>query len=247
MITSVLYSILAAFGDVLGGLLVIGPLARDTSSRRHQLLLSGLVAFGGGFMLAVAFLEMLPPAFALEGGAGMTAVLVGYLVVHLTQHMLTPHFHFGQETHSEAMVSRGIGIWALAGLLPHSFFDGVAISSAFLESRDLGLLVFGAVLLHKVPTGASLASIMIASGNTAKNALIAVALIAAATVLGALLTPTLDTLARFGLAVSAGVTIYVAASNLIPEAQRERGLIIPSGVFLGVFAFYLIRLLLPHG
>jgi ZIP family zinc transporter/zinc and cadmium transporter len=244
MITSILYSILAAFGDVLGGLLVIGPLAGDTSSRRNQLILSGLVAFGGGFMLAVAFLEMLPPAFAL-GEGGLTAVLIGYLVVHLTQHTLTPHFHFGQETHSEAMVSRGIGVWALAGLLPHSFFDGVAISSGFLASRELGVLLFGAVLLHKVPTGASLASIMLASGNTARNALIAVALIAAATVLGALLTPTLTVLAHFGLAVSAGVTIYVAASNLIPEAQREKGLIIPGGVFLGVIAFYLARLLLP--
>jgi ZIP family zinc transporter/zinc and cadmium transporter len=46
--------------------------------------------------------------------------------------------------------------------------------------------------------------------------------------------------------VSAGVTIYVAASNLIPEAQRESGLIIPGSVFLGVVAFYLVRLLLPN-
>jgi ZIP family zinc transporter/zinc and cadmium transporter len=52
-------------------------------------------------------------------------------------------------------------------------------------------------------------------------------------------------LAQYGLAVSAGVTIYVAASNLIPEAQRERGLVIPGGVFLGVAAFYLTRLILP--
>lgn len=244
MITSVLFSVLAALGDVLGGLLVIGPLARDTNARRRRLLLSALVAFGAGFMLAVAFLEMLPSAIAVPGG--LTAVLIGYLVVHLTQHTLTPHFHFGEETHAEAMVSRDVGIWALAGLIPHSFFDGVAISSGFLSSRGLGLLLFGAVLLHKVPTGASLASIMLASGNTARNALIAVLLTAAATVLGALLTPTLSLLARFGLAVSAGVTIYVAASNLIPEAQRESGLIIPGSVFLGVVAFYLVRLLLPN-
>src|SRR5688572_31941615 len=122
-------------------------------------------------MLAVAVLEMLPTAFDLNGG--LTAVLIGYLAVHLTQHMMTPHFHFGDETHSEAMVSRGIGLWALVGLLPHSFFDGVAISSGFEASRSLGLMLFTAVLLHKVPTGASLASIMLASGNSARNALIA--------------------------------------------------------------------------
>jgi ZIP family zinc transporter/zinc and cadmium transporter len=243
---SVFYSILAALGDVLGGLLVVGPLARfHSEGRTRHIVLSALVAFGAGFMLAVAFLEMMPAAFQVQGG--LTAVLIGYLVVHLTQHTLTPHFHFGEETHTEAMVSRGIGVWALAGLIPHSFFDGVAISSGFLANRELGLLLFGAVLLHKVPTGASLASIMLASGNTGRTALVAVVLIAAATVLGAVVTPALGVLARYGLAVSAGVTIYVAASNLIPEAQREPGLVIPGGVFLGVFAFYAARWLLPGG
>jgi zinc transporter ZupT len=154
MMASVFYSIVAAFGDVLGGLLVVGPFSRLSGHEvGRRLVLSGLVAFGAGFMLAVAFLEMIPEAVKVPGG--LTAVLVGYLIVHLTQHMLTPHFHFGEETHSEAMVSRDIGVWALAGLIPHSFFDGVAISSGFLSSRGLGLLLFGAVLLHKVPTGAS--------------------------------------------------------------------------------------------
>jgi hypothetical protein len=41
------------------------------------------------------------------------------------------------------------------------------------------------------------------------------------------------------------VTIYVAASNLIPESQRQEGWRIPGGVFLGVLAFYLTKLLLP--
>lgn len=244
--TAVFYAAIAALGDVLGGLVVVGPLSnRQRSERTRRIFLSGLVAFGAGFMLAVAFIEMMPAAFSVEGG--LTAVLAGYLVVHLTQHTLTPHFHFGEETHSEAMVSRGIGVWALAGLIPHSFFDGVAISSGFLADRGLGILLFGAVLLHKVPTGASLASIMLASGNTGRNALVAVITIAAATVLGAVLTPALGLLARFGLAISAGVTIYVAASNLIPEAQHERGWFIPGGVFLGVLAFYVARLMLPRG
>src|SRR5687767_168799 len=109
MIASLFYSAIAALGDLLGGLLVVGPLSRNPG-KHHSKLLSALVAFGAGFMLAVAFLEMVPEAFDLDGERGLTAVLVGYLAVHLTQHMLTPHFHFGHETHSEAMVSRGIGL-----------------------------------------------------------------------------------------------------------------------------------------
>ncbi len=239
MIANVLYALLAGAMDVLGGALVITP------ARRSRRLLAFLVAFGAGFMLCVALLEMVPDALVARGG--VTAVLIGYLLVHLTQHTLTPHFHFGEETHGEEMVSPGVGGFALLGLLPHAFFDGVAISSAFLSSPRLGLLVFTAVALHKVPEGVSLVSIMLASGNTARAAVLSVASIAVATVIGAIVTPTFDVLARYGLGLSAGVTIYVAASNLIPESQRERGWFVPGGVFLGVVAFYLIRFLLPAG
>ncbi len=237
MITNLLYALAAGAMDVLGGALVITP------ARRSRRLLAFLVAFGAGFMLCVALLEMVPDALAVRGG--ITAVLIGYLLVHLTQHTLTPHFHFGEETHGEEMVSPGVGGFALLGLLPHAFFDGAAISSALLTSPRLGLLVFTAVALHKVPEGVSLVSIMLASGNTARAAVLSVASIAVATVVGAILTPSFDLLARYGLGLSAGVTIYVAASNLIPESQRERGWLVPGGVFLGVLAFYLIRFLLP--
>ena len=242
MISGVIYSALAAVGDVIGGALIVTPFG-DPHHPNRRTMLGVLVAFGGGFMLAAAVLEMLPAAFELNGG--LSAVLAGYLVVHLTQHILTPHFHFGEETHTHEMVSRNVGVWALCGLIPHSFFDGVAISSAFMTSESLGILVFGAVILHKVPEGVSLASIMMASGNTARNAFLAVVLIAVTTVLGALVTPVVGMLARYGLAMAAGVTIYVAASNLIPESQHERGLLVPSGVFLGVLCFYLARMLLP--
>lgn len=238
MIAGILYSAIAALGDILGGVLV--TFRRNMS---HAWLIV-LVGFGAGFMLAVALLAMLPAALTARGGA--LAVLIGYLLVHLTQHSLTPHFHYGEETHEEAMVSRGIGIWALVGLLPHSFFDGVAIASGFLSGEELGLLVFTAVLLHKIPTGVSLASIMRASGNSRGRTMLAVSLIALATVLGGAITPGFSILADYGLAIAAGVTIYVAASNLIPESQHERDWRVQGGVFLGVLAYWLTSALVGH-
>lgn len=230
-------ALLVAVANVVGGLFVIGG---RTTGRRT---LAFLVGFGAGFMLAVAILEMLPPAVEVEWGLG--AVLAGYLAVHLTQHTLVPHFHFGEETHAEAMVGPGVGVLAVVGMAPHAFFDGVAIASGHLASAELGTLVVASVLLHKIPAGLSLASIMLASGNSDRRAFLAVTLVGAATVLGALATPASELLVRYGLALAAGVTLYVAASNLIPEVQRERGPWVPAGVFLGVAGFYLARLLLP--
>ncbi len=237
MIQAAFYAAIAGLTNLVGGVLVTAGVRGRTGT------LNVLVAFGAGFMLAVALLEMLPGALGTEGG--LTAVLAGYLAVHLTQHTLTPHFHFGEETHREAMVSRGVGLWALIGLVPHAFFDGVAISSGFLAGRELGMLIFAAVVLHKVPTGVSLASIMLASGNSTVQTLAAVIVVSLFTVVGAVATPASTLLTGYGLALAAGVTIYVAASNLIPESQRVPGWRIPGGVFLGVLAFYIIRMLLP--
>ncbi len=235
-----MYAMVAAGANLVGGLVIA---VAFPGTRATQKLLT---AFGAGFMLAVAFLAMLPHAFESSGSAALS-VLVGYLLVHLTQHVLTPHFHFGEETHEHEMVGPWVGMAALLGLLLHTFFDGVAIASGFSVSASLGVLVFTGILLHKVPEGVTVASIMLASGNTRAQAIAGVLLLGGSTVAGVLLTHRVAPLAQHGLALSAGVTIYVAASNLVPEMQREPGWRYPSSVFLGVALYYVAHRLLGEG
>ncbi|HEX5725613.1 MAG TPA: ZIP family metal transporter [Longimicrobiaceae bacterium] len=232
MSAALLYALVAAAANLAGGLLIT---AASPATRAPQRL---LIAFGAGFMLAAALLGMVPHALEERGAAAATAILVGYLLVHLTQHVLTPHFHFGEETHHDAMVGRWVGVTALAGLLLHTFFDGVAIASAFQVGAWLGLLVWLAILLHKVPEGVTVASIMLASGNSRRRAIAAVLLLGAFTVLGVLLTRWVRPLAAHGLALSAGVTLYVGASNLVPEVQKGRGLAPALAVFLGAGLYW---------
>ena len=44
----------------------------------------------------------------------------------------------------------------------------------------------------------------------------------------------------YGLPVAAGVTIYVAASDLIPEVNREPGVKMALVVFIGVAALFVL-------
>jgi zinc and cadmium transporter len=168
-------------------------------------------------------------------------VLAGYLAVHFTQHTLTPHFHFGEETHA---VNRLAGTSALVGLLLHTFFDGVAIASAFLVRPALGLMVFIAILLHKLPEGVTVSSLMMAGGRSGRQAIGAAAMLGAATLAGVVLTDQISFLIHHGLALSAGVTIYVAASNLVPEFQGKRGWKLPAAFFAGAATFYLTKQIL---
>ncbi len=168
-------------------------------------------------------------------------VLLGYLLVHLSQHTVTEHFHFGEETHD---VTRFAGVSALVGLLLHTFFDGVAIASGFAVSQSLGLFLFLAILLHKLPEGVTITSIQLAGGTKPSRAVGSAALLGIATVVGVIATDWVAFLAARGLALSAGVTIYVAASNLVPEFQGKRGWRLPLMFFVGTGGFVLTKELL---
>jgi len=52
-------------------------------------------------------------------------------------------------------------------------------------------------------------------------------------------------LVRFGLPVSAGVALYVAATDLVPEVNREPGIRMALVFFAGVAGFLLLRMLMP--
>jgi len=86
--------------------------------------------------------------------------------------------------------------------------------------------------------------LMIAGGQTGGRAVGAAALLGLATVVGVLLTDHLGFLSLHGLALSAGVTIYVAASNLVPEFQHKRGWKLPASFFAGAVVFFLTKTLL---
>jgi len=180
----------------------------------------------------------------------MTLLLAGYLLIQLFEHTLAPHFHFGAETHPESFMRPSAAYTAVGGLVIHTFFDGVSIASAFLVNFKVGLLVFIAILLHKMPEGFTVASIMLASGRSTKKALVATAAIGAATLAGvvgvALLNARMSNAVGYALPFSAGVTLYVAASDLIPEVnhKEERNPTVSIVVFVGVALFYLLHRLI---
>lgn len=253
-----LFGLLAAGANVVGGLVLV----KSGAHRLGERFLKYLVALGAGFMLAAVFIEILPETITiwterLDGQAAapsvvgaMTLLLAGYLLIQLFEHTIAPHFHFGAETHPESFMRPSAAYTAVGGLWIHTFFDGVSIASAFLVSFKVGLLVFIAILLHKMPEGFTVASIMLASGRSTKKALVATAAIGAATLAGvvgvALMNAKMSNAVGYALPFSAGVTLYVAASDLIPEVnhKEERNPTVSIVVFVGVALFYLLHRLI---
>ena len=243
----VAYGLAAAFANLLGGMLV--------SSRRFgQAALRYLIALGAGFMLAAVFIKIVPETiheWSNEVLVPMVLLLAGYLLIQFVEHTIAPHFHFGEETHEEAMLAHHAAVAGVSALMVHTFFDGVSIAVASLVSANLGVLIFVAIILHKLPEGFTVASMMLAAGRSRKSALVSSLMVGLATLFGVALVlafshAAVDSrpLSAYVLPFSGGVTLYVAASDLIPEVNtREGGLKISLMVFAGVALLYATEML----
>ena len=231
---SLILGLTAGVANIVGGALLV---------RREwdQHYLKYFMALGAGFMLATAITEMVPASVTMEGGqhAGFL-VLLGYLIIHLCEHVISGHFHFGEETHHDEFISHHKSTTILLGLVIHAFFDGIAIASGFLVSNWLGWVVFLAIFLHKIPEGFTVSSIMLASGRTTLRAFAASVILGMGTLLGVFTMVVFRHDVAIGLPISAGVTIYVAASDIVPEVNREPGIRMPMLLFVGVALLFLL-------
>jgi zinc transporter ZupT len=236
-----IYGLLAALANVAGGLWL------TSRKQLSQWALRQLLALGAGFMLAAVFLEVLPKSLEIWDGRMNQAMLLflgGYLLVQFFEHTLAPHFHFGEETHHDEMLRSRVAFTAIGALAIHTFFDGISIASGFVVDVKLGFVIFVAILLHKLPEGFTVASIMLASGRSNRAARNATLFVGGATLLGAITIAALPTFAVYALPLSAGVTLYVAASDLIPEVNERGGFLTSTVVFAGVALYYVTSLLL---
>lgn len=256
LIHLLIFGTLAGLANVIGGLILYPP----GIHKNYKSLLKYILALGAGFMLSVTFVEILPEVAELWQGTAptmseafvfpMVLLLIGYLLTQFFEHTIAPHFHLGEELHADHLISTSSAYTAIGGLLIHTFFDGVSIAAAAQVDRRVGLLVFVAVFLHKFPEGFTIASLIIAAGKGFREVVFATALIGLTTLLGVLLYYFIGEAVGFTVAyalpLASGVTLYVAASDLIPEVNHHGGKrpLVSLSVFAGVALFFLMHLAL---
>lgn len=251
----VLFGVLAALANILGGLVIFPSGLHST----YKSALKYLLALGAGFMLAVTLFEVFPRSIELwntiphaNGGHAHTDIffwpilllLGGYLATQFFEHTIAPHFHLGAEVHSDHVISAGSAYAGIGGLLIHTFFDGVSIAAAAQIDQKVGLLVFVAIFLHKFPEGFTVGSMMVSAGKGIREVLTATSIIGAATLLGVLtfyaVGLSIQGSVAYAMPFAAGVMLYVAASDLIPEVNHHGGKkpLVSLSVFAGVAMFF---------
>ena len=237
MLRIVLFGLIAALAEIFGGILII---KRKEWPRKVQ---EYLIALSAGFLLALVFLKLIPESLELLGPIASIYILVGFAVLHLFEHTLVGHLHFGEEIHSEVMISKAASLSAFSGLVVHAFFDGFFIAAGMAYDFFIGLLVFIAIFLHKLPEGLTMATLMLAARHSRRNAFLASSAIGAATMMGIfvvfLLSEVNAQIVGIAFALSGGIAAYVGASDLIPEINKSGNRITPILVLGGMVLYYI--------
>lgn len=179
------------------------------------------VCFAAGVLISVSFLHIIPKAFTMNSNAPVY-LLCGFVILHLFNRFITA-FVCEQGTSP----NYGIGLVPMIGIGTHSFIDGMVYSITFSVSLFTGALAATGMVLHEFPEGIITYLLLLRGGFSEKRATL-LALIAASfsTPLGMLTSypfvsrispPFLGAL----LSLSAGALVYVGATHLLPQAEKE--------------------------
>jgi zinc transporter ZupT len=179
------------------------------------------ICFAAGVLISVSFLHIIPKAFSMNVRAPLY-LFAGYFSLHLFNRFINAFVcDRAPEAHCD------IGLVTMLGIGFHSFIDGFVYSITFTVSVFTGLLAATGMVLHEFPEGIITYLLLIRGGLGERTALLFAFLAAALTTpLGMLVSypyisqidkPLLGAL----LAFSAGALVYVGATHLLPQAERE--------------------------
>jgi zinc and cadmium transporter len=216
-----------AIGSVIAVSLVsfAGITAALLDERRLRGILFILVSLAVGAMFGDAFIHLVPQSFSQPQSATTTSlyILAGiFLFFLLEKFLLWRHEHQPGHVHP-------VGYMNLAADALHNLLDGILIGISYLVSVEVGLATTLAVLLHEIPQEIGDFGVLLHAGFSRQLALwmnFCSALLAIVGAVAALIAGVyVQKLPAVILPMSAGVFIYIAGSDLVPELHRERELL----------------------
>lgn len=193
---------------------------------RRQLQLA--LALTSGLVLGLVGFDLLPEIFegvrteGIDAAWPMTAFVVGFLFFHFVEKVILVHegaeHEYGPHHHPKLGMARAI---ALAG---HSFLDGLSIGVGFQVSPAVGYAVALAVVGHRFADGFDTANFMLLHKNKVSHIKKFMVVVIAMPIIGGLSSLVVSFSAAaltVYLGFFAGLLMYIAASNILPQAHAR--------------------------
>jgi zinc and cadmium transporter len=198
---------------------------------RLQAVLPYFVALAVGVLLGNAFIHLIPDAVEELGSVRPVLLLTmaGMLLFFFIEKGL--HWRHHHDVYISGLPGsrrhgvKPLGKMNLLGDFIHNFTDGLLIAGSFAVAPQLGVITTAAIALHEVPQEISDTGCLMYSGYSLRRALALNFLCSLSCLLGVLFMFGLQEATHLPramvLPVTAGGFIYIAASDMMPELQRE--------------------------
>jgi zinc and cadmium transporter len=243
--TILLLSLIGSVAGLIGGVVFL------FKEKWARILCKWAVPFAAGVLISVSLLHLIPEAHHEMGEGAFVVVLFAFMASFLFEQYFA-HLHH-HEDRKHTMLKSAVPL-VLLGDTVHNFIDGVAIAAAYLTDPRFGFVVALATFLHETPHEIGDFGILMRAGWSRRKAFIANLLSALATFPGALFVYFYAQGAHekigFLLAVSAGIFLYLGASDFLPEVEEEERKhpswknLLP--LFIGVLIMYLLSVITPE-
>ncbi|MBX4190506.1 ZIP family metal transporter [Candidatus Saccharibacteria bacterium] len=206
----------------------LAALAGGYTALRSRRWMSLALALTSGLVLGLVSFDLLPEIFEIAQSEKldpvwpMITLTIGFLLFHLFEKFVPLH-QSGEEKYGPHRHPR-LGVARALALTGHSFLDGLSIGVAFQVSAEVGTAVAIAVIGHRFADGFDTTTFMLFHQNKLAHIKRWLAFVIIMPVVGGLAS-LLFTLSEKTLAIYlgffAGFILYIAASNLLPQAHSE--------------------------
>lgn len=217
-------------GTGIGGIVALGL------GRPGKRILSLILGFSAGIMLAIVCFDLLPEAFERASFlTGIVGIIMGVLMIILVDEGIH------DKRNSKAANGKGfvkMGLLIGLGVALHNFPEGLAIGSGFMATRELGIGISIVIALHNIPEGISMAAPMRVGGISRLKVVLYTILVGLPMGIGALIGAFLGEISQdfiaFCLAFAGGTMLYITCGKLIPNSSNlYKGRTSSIGLILG--------------
>lgn len=210
-----LFSLVGGLFSLCGGILLLGH------KKTAQALAKYATPFAAGALLGAAFFDLLPESLhQLDEDKAAFWMLAGIVLFFLLEHFV--HWFHHHHEHKGDLTPAPL---VIVGDSLHNLIDGVAIGAAFLIDTPTGIVAALAVAAHEIPQEIGDFGLLLKFGYTKKRIIVINIISALMSTIGALVTFWLgsehDLPVGALLAITAGLFVYIAASDLIPTIHEE--------------------------
>jgi ZIP family zinc transporter len=136
---------LAVISPIIGSL--IGVLKHPSEKFMYVML-----AFAGGVMLAISFLQLIPESLRLSSMLICVAGVTIGVVIMFALDKLIPHIH-PELCLPEQGNLKLTAIYLILGIFLHNFPEGMAVALWKVSGVKVGLIVALAIAIHNIPEG----------------------------------------------------------------------------------------------